>query len=120
MEHIKTLYEWRDVKGFEGLYQVNQFGQVKGVKRKKLLKLQEYNQAGHGKTKYHVVNLCKDGKAYHKQVHRLVAEAFIPNPDNYDTVDHIDCNGLNNCVLNLRWMSALENSLRGQITRKYY
>ena len=118
MKHIKTLYEWRDIKGFEGLYQVNQFGQVKGLKRNKLMKLQKYNKSGH--TQYYVVNLSKNNKSYHKLVHRLVAEAFIPNPDNLDTVDHINCDGLNNCVINLRWMSNLDNNKRGQMTRKIY
>lgn len=81
------------------------------------MSLQKY---GKNHAQYYVVNLCKGGKPYHKQVHRLVAEAFIPNPENFDTVDHIDCNGLNNCVINLRWMSREDNNKRGQMTRKLY
>lgn len=45
-----------------------------------------------------------------QKIHRLVAEAYLPNPNNYDTVDHIDFNITNNCVNNLQWMSRHENS----------
>lgn len=55
------------------------------------------------------VPLCKDGKIKNAHVHRLVAEAFIPNPNGYDTVDHIDGNKLNNNADNLQWLSRGDN-----------
>lgn len=58
---------------------------------------------------YQRVALCKDGKNKTVHVHRLVAEAFVPNPNGYDTVDHIDGNKLNNNADNLQWLSRGEN-----------
>ena len=113
MKHIITLYEWRDIKDYEGLYQVNQFGQVRNAKTKK--RLYGSPDPKHG---YLRVDLRKDGKRKTYRIHRLVAEAFIPNPDNYDTVDHIDFNRKNNNVINLRWLSRKENSQRR--TNTYY
>ena len=55
------------------------------------------------------VALCLNKKLKNYHVHRLVAEAFIPNPNGYDTVDHIDGNKLNNCVDNLQWISRADN-----------
>lgn len=105
MKHIKTLYEWRDIKGYEGLYQVNQFGQIRNKKtgqRRKACNNHGYERLG----------LYKNGKYKFFLVHRLVAEAFIPNPENYDTVDHLDFNTKNNNVLNLRWIPREENAKR--------
>ena len=63
-------------------------------------------------TKYHKVVLCKEGKRTYAQVHRLVAKAFLPNPNNLPAVDHIDGNGANNCVDNLCWVTNSENIKR--------
>lgn len=60
---------------------------------------------------YLIVNLSKDGKLYHKLVHRLVAEAFIENPFNKPEVNHIDGDTLNNCVKNLEFCTKSENEL---------
>ena len=114
--------EWKPVKGFEGLYEVSSSGEVKALerfvinngspsrKREKILK--------QGSGKYAMVSLCKDGKAYPFLVHRLVAEAFIPNPLNKPNVDHIDTNPRNNNVNNLKWVSQKENCLN-PLTRKH-
>lgn len=67
---------------------------------------------------YRSVVLCKEGKTYPKLVHRLVAEAFIPNPENKPVVDHIDTNTLNNNVENLRWATTQENALN-ELSRKH-
>ena len=107
MKHIKTLYDWRDVKGYEGLYQVNQFGWVRNAVTKRRLKGTDMNG-------YIRVGLFKNKKQQKALVHRIVAEAFIPNPDNYDTVDHLDFNRANNNVLNLRWLPRKENNARLQ------
>lgn len=98
----------KEIEGFEGLYGVDECGNVHSLvqdrsRRKRIIK--EYdNQVGYKK-----VNLYKDGKCYKKYVHRLVAEAFIPNPENKEIVNHIDCNRANNCVTNLEWLSQSEN-----------
>lgn len=97
---------WRDVKGYEGLYQVSNLGQVKSISfrnnkikktRSKILKLTE------SKNGRIYVMLYKDGKRKNKTVHRLVASAFIKNPFNYAEINHIDGNPKNNNVSNLEW-----------------
>lgn len=103
---------WKDIKNYEGLYKVNEDGEVLGVKRNKLIsphlvgKRKEYLQ----------VNLCKDGKIKAHYLHRLVAEAFIPNPDNLPEVNHRDENKLNNTASNLEWCSSSYNSSYGTRT----
>ena len=62
------------------------------------------------KSGYLYVTMCEKGKHHNYRLHRLVAMAFIPNPDNKEQVNHIDCNKENNCVSNLEWSSAKENN----------
>jgi hypothetical protein len=62
------------------------------------------------KDPYVLVNLCIKGKVFRKRVHRVVAEHFIPNPENLPQVDHIDGNKKNDCVDNLRWVTRMENA----------
>ncbi len=92
---------WKDIKGFEGLYQVSTQGQVKS--RRGILK-PYINHKGYLK-----VCLSKDGVKYKKRVNRLVAEAFIENPLNLPQVNHKDRNKNNNAVSNLEWCTAKEN-----------
>ena len=99
---------WKDIEGFEGLYQVSSLGKVKSLnfnhtKKEKILK--------HGSSKegYLRVNLCKEGKVTTHTVHRLVAQAFIPNPDNKSQVNHKDEDKTNNKVENLEWVTNKEN-----------
>lgn len=99
---------WKDIKGYEGLYQVSNFGNVKSLsnnfsRKEKILKLN--NIKG-----YLFVDLYKNGKVKHYKVHRLVAEHFIPNPDNKPCIDHINTNKTDNRVENLRWTTHKENS----------
>ena len=96
---------WKDIKGYEGLYQISNFGEVISLnynhtKTKKLLKPQK------NKNGYLHVNI--GGKCI--SIHRLVAEAFILNPDNKKYVNHKDCNKQNNFVSNLEWNTAKENT----------
>lgn len=93
---------WKDIKGYEGLYQVSNLGRVKSVKRNLTLKPCNRNR-------YLIVLLSKNGIKKAINVHRLVAQAFIPNPDDKRTVNHIDGNKQNNCVDNLEWCSQSEN-----------
>ena len=107
---------WKDIIGYEGLYQVSNFGEVRRLHsgRRKLpptkLKPRRIN-GQHGKTNYLSVNLCKSARAHNYQVHRLVAEAFIPNPDNKPQVNHIDGDPSNNSSDNLEWVTRSENEL---------
>lgn len=97
------------VIGYEGLYEIDSQGNVYSIvqscsKRKRQLK--DYSN----KSGYRKVNLySKDGKCSKKYIHRLVAEAFIPNPENKPNVNHIDCNRSNNNVKNLEWCTQSEN-----------
>ena len=103
---------WKSVVGYEGLYEVSDLGRVKSLwyGREKILKPQK---DGWG---YPHVILCKDGKKKTLKVHRLVAEAFIPNPNNLATVNHKDEVKTNNIVSNLEWMSQQDNNNFGSRT----
>lgn len=107
---------WKDIDGYEGLYQVSNLGNVKslmfGPKNRpylqnhpKLLKLAKSS------TGYTHVQLYKDGKSSTKLVHKLVANAFIPNPLSKPEVNHLDANRANNVVENLEWVTHSENLL---------
>lgn len=100
---------WKPVVGYEGLYEVSNWGRVKSLKfgKERILKPCT-NRYG-----YLFVKLCKDGKVKPFTVHRLVAEAFLPNPDNLPQVNHKDENKQNNIVSNLEWCSAQYNNTYG-------
>ena len=97
---------WKDVKDYEGLYQVSNWGRVKSFKfgKERILK-QFTNNDG-----YLQVHLCKNGKLKTFLVHRLVAEAFLDNPNNLPQVNHKDENPQNNNVENLEFCSAKYNT----------
>ena len=102
---------WRDVVGYEGLYQVSNTGKIRSLYRyKKELK------PNITKNGYATVELFKNKKSKRLLIHRLVAFAFIENPSNLPQVNHIDENKLNNHVENLEWLTAKENMNYG--TRK--
>ena len=95
---------WKDIPGFEGLYQVSNHGNILSVKRNKYRKIRK------DKWGYSIVGLNKDGGQKQLFVHRLVAVAFIPNPNNFAEVNHIDGNKANNSVDNLEWCNRYENA----------
>ena len=97
------MEEWKDIPGYEGLYEVSNMGNVRNVRRNKLLRLSKTNN------RYIRVSLCKNGIKTGLTVHRLVAEAFIPNPDNLPEVNHKDEDKSNNSVENLEWCDAKYN-----------
>ena len=106
--------EWRDIKGYESLYQVSNLGRIKSLKnnrdnyREKILKVVQ-----RGKHGYLGIGLHKNGKSKSFYIHRLVAEAFIPNPNNYKEVNHKDENKQNNRVENLEWCTREYNNRYG-------
>lgn len=106
---------WKDIKGYEGLYQVSNMGRVKSLNRF-IYKSNGTIQPFKGKicamcpdNNYIKVSLSKNGKYALKLVHRLVAEAFIPNPENKPEIDHINTDRKDNRVENLRWCTHKEN-----------
>jgi hypothetical protein len=101
----------KDIKGYEGLYAITSCGKVWSHKNKRFLKLQ-YN-SNRPNFKYFRVYLYKDGKPTPYQVHRLVAEAYIPNPNNLPLVNHKDENKFHNWVNNLEWCTYLYNNTYG-------
>lgn len=100
---------WKDILGYEGLYQVSNFGRVKSLKfgKERILKLTK------DKDGYLIVNLYKNNKSKTFKVHRLVAEAFIPNPDNLPQVNHKDEDKSNNILSNLEWCDVKYNQNYG-------
>lgn len=95
---------WTDIDGYEGLYKASIDGDVKSLITGKIRKLRK------GTNGYLLVDLYKDGKGKTYLVHRLVAQAFIPNPDNLPEVNHIDEDKTNNRVENLEWCTRQYNN----------
>lgn len=115
------MNDWKEIKDFEGLYEVNSIGQVKslsknvgsgeGYKTKEFIMLVQKYKAG-----YLYYSLCKKGNRKKMKAHRLVAIAFIDNPENKKEVNHIDGNKQNNHVSNLQWCTQSENTLHAYKT----
>lgn len=114
---------WKDIRGYNGLFQISNLGNVKrkqktyfcGNNTKRVL--EERLIIGEQVKGYRRVALWNNKKYKRVFVHRLVAQAFIPNPDDKPEIDHIDGNPLNNKVDNLRWCNHTEN-LNNPITLK--
>lgn len=107
---------WKDIKGFEGYYQVSTLGRVKSLNRSIICKNGTQRifwgtvlKTRKSKNGYILCNLKKFGKTNNKRVNRLVADAFIPNPHNLPQVNHIDFDKNNNSVCNLEWVTGSEN-----------
>lgn len=121
MEEYKEI--WKDIPGYEP-YQVSNLGRVRNnkelktnrdaTKRGKPLRTR-LNRNG-----YEELKIRKDGKQIHMLVHRLVALAWIENPENKPEVDHIDTIRTNNCVNNLKWVNRIENRNNPKTQTKHY
>lgn len=108
--------EWRDVVGYEGLYQVSDQGRVKSLERTDSLGRtvkERILKPGMDRGGYLLVVLCAGGKPKTLNVHRLVCEAFHENPENKPCVNHIDENKTNNAASNLEWSTYEENNNHG-------
>jgi len=115
---------WKPIVGYEGFYEVSNLGRVKAVERivennggqqrrkERIMRLRI------GRLGYLNVTLCRESITRVFSVHRLVAQAFIPNPENKPYVDHIDTDPSNNNVDNLRWVTQHENAMN-PLTREH-
>lgn len=108
------MESWRNIEGYDGLYQISNLGRVKSLKPKERVLKNIL-----GKNGYYVVSLYKDKKEKRVLVHRLVAETFIPNLSNKPVVDHINTIKTDNNVNNLRWATIKENN-NNCITKKRF
>ena len=106
---------WKSLPDYDGIYEISSHGRIKALPRK------------HGKknksilkpvlvARYHKYNLAKEGKSVLTSVHRIVAKAFIPNPENKPQINHKDGNRLNNVIENLEWCTASENIIHAFAT----
>lgn len=111
---------WKDIKGYEKLYQISNKGRIKSLERK-TFKADKYGQSlllhkekiltnNIMKSGYSMITLYKSGKPKSYFIHRLVAQAFIPNPNNYKEINHIDKDRKNNNVNNLEWCTRAYNN----------
>lgn len=99
--------EWRNIEGYEGRYQVSNFGRIKSFTRGKG-KIFKVKSSPNG---YYLTHLTKNSQTKTFRVHRLVAQEFIPNPENKPFVNHKDGKKWNNLAENLEWVTQKENNI---------
>lgn len=121
---------WKPIKGFEGLYEISNLGNIKSCARVVVCKdgkIKHYKEKilkpGHGQYGRNQYTLSKENKKYNVRSYRLVAEVFLPNPNNLSEVNHIDGNNLNDCVDNLEWVDSetnLQHAIENDLFNTYY
>lgn len=107
---------WKDIQGYEGLYQVSSFGRIRSLQignRKGRIRIARAARNG-----YLYIVLSKKGKAHTIRVHKEVAKAFIPNPMNLNSVNHKNFDKTDNSIYNLEWMSLADNIHHAKINGK--
>ena len=122
---VHIIEIWKDVKGYEGSYQVSNLGRVKSLDRIIVYSNGRiHNQKGKNingfinTSGYMSVDLYKNGKSKKHYIHRLVATMFIDNPRDKNEINHIDENKLNNCAKNLEWCTSSENKRSGTVVER--
>lgn len=113
------MEQFSEIKGFEGLYAACPNGKIFKLEDGKLGKQIGIPKTTSGQNYTNTVLYDAKGEKHRMQVHRIVAETFIPNPDNLPCVNHIDGNKHNNCVENLEWVTYSENSVHALETGLY-
>lgn len=119
------MIEWKEIEGYEGYYEVNNTGEIRSVERMIIdVNGKQYHRKSQvlrkqiSKDGYYKVVLNKDGKSKTFLLHRLVAQAFIPNPDKLPQINHKDENRLNNNIENLEWCDPKYNCNYGTHKQK--
>lgn len=105
---------WKDIPNYEGIYKVSNRGRIMSLKDNDIIRKQGTLKG------YKIISLFKNGICRMYRVHRLVAQAFIPNPENKPCIDHIDGNRANNDVSNLRWVTVKENQNNPVTKTKFF
>lgn len=115
---------WKDIKEYEGIYQISNFGRVKSLYRTikgrwgETIVKQKILKPVKDKDGYLIVTLCNNGNQRTHRIHRLVAVAFLDNINNFPFINHKDENKQNNCVDNLEWCTAKYNTNYGSSIKR--
>jgi hypothetical protein len=108
------IEKWKPIIGYEGIYEISNFGNLKTVKTKKITNGWEHDKYGHKK-----IRLYKNRKSKDFYLHRVVATAFLPKVIGKNFVNHIDSNPLNNNATNLEWCTQAENMEHAQLNNRF-